>query len=381
MLINYLSVFNVNFPPKAILWASLASTPLPHVPVKDIPILQCTSLGAGRPRSTSGWHRSRSQFAFRAAWSPASIPITARCPGVISAVLDIGYYCSTINSRVGTLLDLVRFDELDTEKICRSLAVYGIAIVNNYLSTAEVQKTRDEIAAIDEDSRCLQKRDAHISNKDGETTILDPRKFGPGQQTLNNTFLSAAFRRVVEQYFCSRDIKLNDQIYVTHEYHDERPILPWHFDRTQSLKFYINLVDTDESNGAFGFCLKSHREGNLRANYHIFRGVPIHEIPNDVPEDELYNCVTVCAQAGDLVIFDAAGFHRAGIVSPGKERLVVRGHSHPCDVHTYGKARPFSPQWWIRSPLNVVKLLANKVERRNTISTSKAVLTRKISHS
>ena len=33
--------------------------------------------------------------------------------------------------------------------------------------------------------------------------------------------------------------------------------------------------------------------------------------------------------AGDLVIFDSDGFHKGGTVEVGRERRVIRGHSHP----------------------------------------------------
>lgn len=260
--------------------------------------------------------------------------------------------------------------------LCEALSVYGLAIVERYLNPETLELLRAEAQLTSDGADCLLKRETHINNKDGETAVFDSARFGPAQKTLADVFLSQGMRKLAEMYFRSSDISLNDQIYFTHERHDERPILPWHFDRTQSLKFYINLMDVDESNGAFGYCLKSHREGNLRANYHIFKGVPIHKLPNDIPVEETYNATTISARAGDLIIFDSAGFHSGGVVNVNKERLILRGHTHPPRVHSYGRALPFSAQWWVRSPFNLVKLLARRVERRPTASDSKAIITR-----
>jgi len=65
----------------------------------------------------------------------------------------------------------------------------------------------------------------------------------------------------------------------------------------------------------------------------------------------------ITVSAGDLVIFDSAGFHRGGKVDEGHERYVLRGHSHPADVKKYGQ---------------------KSAERTSTISDSKASLIRKI---
>lgn len=274
------------------------------------------------------------------------------------------------------MLEKVTFEQLEVPSVCEALSVYGIAIVQRYLDSETLEALTAEARKASAGADCLLKHEPHISNEDGETAIFASARFGPAQRALADVFLSESMRNLAHMYFGSHNISLNDKIYFTHERHDERPILPWHFDREQSLKFYLNLIDVDEGNGAFGYCLKSHREGNLRANYHIFKGVPIHKLPNDIPVEETYNATPVCAKAGDLIIFDSAGFHSGGVVGVNRERLVLRGHTHPPHAHSYGLALPFSAQWWIRSPFNLVKLLARSVERRPTASDSKAINTR-----
>ncbi len=274
------------------------------------------------------------------------------------------------------MLASIQFDEFNAETLSDTLAVFGIAIVKNFLSAGLTEDLRSEVESATLDEPCVIERSQHANNEHGRVVIFDTAKLGAGQKTLASIFLSEDFHTLARNYFVGKEIKLNDQVYFTHEQHDERPILPWHFDRIQALKFYINLVDVDTSNGALGYCLKSHREGTLRANNGLLKGIPVHKLPNDVPESEIYNATDICAKAGDLVIFDAAGFHRGGIVQPGKERLVVRGHTHPVGVHKYGFARPLSAQWWARSPINISRLLARKIERQPTASDSQVRLTR-----
>jgi len=168
-------------------------------------------------------------------------------------------------------------------------------------------------------------------------------------------------KEIANKYFES-DCLVNDDVFFTNEKASDTPILPWHFDRMQSLKFYINLLDVDEENRAFEFDLGSHREGHFRANYYILSGLKVGEIPNDIPDGELPNPVTISVKAGDLVIFDADGFHRGGVVSSGNERKVVRGHSHPIPNRAY-EAKRFDSHWWLQRPFNMAKYLSSRAGR------------------
>ena len=61
--------------------------------------------------------------------------------------------------------------------------------------------------------------------------------------------------------------------------------------------------------------------------------------------------VSVEAPEGSLIVFEAAGMHRAGTLEPGQERLVIRGHCY-AKTSRLGK---FLRRVLLRSPLNVVQ--------------------------
>jgi len=154
------------------------------------------------------------------------------------------------------------------------------------------------------------------------------------------------------------DYVLNDEIFLTHEQPSEIEILPWHFDRMHSLKFFINLVDVDETHGAFAYDIGSHKEGHFRAYYYMLSGTKVGEIPNDIPIKELHRPTTISAKAGSLVIFDSDGFHKGGLLTEG-ERKIIRGHTHAKPFVKY-HAKRFDTHWWLQSPINIVKFLKNK---------------------
>jgi ectoine hydroxylase-related dioxygenase (phytanoyl-CoA dioxygenase family) len=117
------------------------------------------------------------------------------------------------------------------------------------------------------------------------------------------------------------------------------------------LKFYINLTDVDEGNGAFRYDVGSHREGQLLANYQILSGVAVGKIKNDVPDAFIRNPLVINAKAGDLVVFDAAGYHKAGTVQKERQRMMARGHSHPLPILGY-TSKPWGVHWWVASIFN-----------------------------
>lgn len=90
-----------------------------------------------------------------------------------------------------------------------------------------------------------------------------------------------------------------------------------------------------------------------RAGFHLSQGFGVEDIPNDLEEILIRNPVSIELKAGDLMVFDADGFHRSGVVGIGGERRVLRAHTYPRG-RRYGD-RPFSADWWIRSPLNINK--------------------------
>ena len=240
---------------------------------------------------------------------------------------------------------------------------YGICIIKDYLAIDELESLAGEHRKVfkdDQDAGIVDVR-SHPTNEDGMVVRCKRKQLGSGYSVTKNLFSSDFMNQVSSQYFGTKII-LNDDIFFTHEKESPESILPWHFDRKQSLKFYINLLDVDDRNGAFGYDLGSHREGHFRANYYFLSGVKAGKIPNDIPKDELHNPVTIAVNAGDLIIFDPDGFHCGGIVSPGYERKVIRGHTHPISNRGY-EPRLFDSSWWLSSPFNIAKYFSKRGAR------------------
>lgn len=214
--------------------------------------------------------------------------------------------------------------------IMKKLKQYGIVIVPDYIAKNNIKELSKEFDNFFiSNSEAIYLKHKHPTNVNGKVARAKRDKLNGEFKLTKNIFSSNFMRKIVEKYYAPHEYKLNDDIFITHEKGCVTPILPWHFDRTQSLKFYIYLEDTNQRNGAFEYVPGSHNEGHYRASYHLLKGLDIRNLPNDIPADEILYPVTIEGKAGDLIIFDPDGFHRGGIVEDGQERKIMRGHSHP----------------------------------------------------
>ncbi len=255
--------------------------------------------------------------------------------------------------------------EKQQQLILNGLKKYGIAIVPSYLNSEELEGLQREFIEISgSDISGGGVKHKHPTNEDGMVVRVKRENLKDSNFPVTKGVFGSAFMNdILTSYYSPFEFKLNDDIFLTHEKPCEVPILPWHFDRVQSLKFYIYLKDVTKNDGAFEFAPGTHNEGHYRANYHLATGGGVQDIPNDIPRDEILNPVTIEGKAGDLIVFDADGFHCGGIVGPGGERMVMRGHSHPVGSYGYGKARFFSRKWFVGSCFNVAKVFKKDYSR------------------
>lgn len=251
------------------------------------------------------------------------------------------------------------------ESIIVKLKKFGVALVPGFLDKAKIEDLSAEFGWTlgKESLASVTKPSQHPNNHRGKTARLEmshPKAMAE-VPTITQVFSSDLMRWVAEAYFAPNHYSFNEAVFITNEFESEVNILPWHFDRIQSLKFWFNLTDTTRENGAFEYCPGSHWEGRYRAGYHMSQGCRVKDIPNDIDEDLIRNAVCMELKAGDLLIFDADGFHRGGIVQPGQERRVLRAHTYPIG-RRYGD-KPFSSGWWVSSPLNINRWLKSSTTR------------------
>lgn len=253
----------------------------------------------------------------------------------------------------------------DSKQIINTLRREGISHVPNFISESVLEKLNDEFSRIlEEKSPAILAQTGHPRNPEGRTARFTPwhpealKDFPEIAKLFRDDFMD----EVANAYYSPHKVDVNDEVFITHEKPAELPILPWHFDRIQSIKFWFYLTDTTVENGAFEYCPGTHWEGHYRAGFHMSQGRAVEDIPNDIDEELVRNPVSLELKAGDLLVFDSDGFHRGGFVQPGNERRVLRGHTHLSGVRRYGD-RPLTAGWWLKSIFNINKWSGNTSKR------------------
>ena len=240
------------------------------------------------------------------------------------------------------------------DSIIRQLKKHGVALVPSFLNQAQVGDLNVEFSrTLTEDAASIYARSRYPTSCNGKAARLNPRHVKAMEEfpSITSTFSSDFMRQIADAHYAPHDYSFNEAVFITNEFASEVPILPWHFDRVQSLKFWFYLTDTTRENGAFEYCPGTHWEGRYGAGYHLSQGCAVVDIPNDIDEELVRNPVAMELDAGDLLIFDADGFHRGGVVQDGAERRVLRAHTSPTGRRYSDK--PLTPGWWVRSPLNI----------------------------
>lgn len=250
------------------------------------------------------------------------------------------------------------------QSIIRQLKKYGVALVPNYLDAATLATLNDEFQrSLTREHRSIFQRSKHPNNPKGMVARLETNHAMAASEfpVITATFQHDLMKQVANAYYAPHDYSFNEAVFITNEFESDVNILPWHFDRVQSLKFWFNLTDTSRENGAFEYCPGTHWEGRYRAGYHLSQGCPVVDIPNDIDDELIRNPVCMELRAGDLLIFDADGFHRGGVVEPNRERRVLRAHTYPTG-RRYGD-KLFSSGWWVSSSLNINRWFKSSTSR------------------
>jgi len=232
--------------------------------------------------------------------------------------------------------------------ILNHLEKHGIAVLEQYVEPSKHDQLNREFFSILEEEersspRFVKKGDSRVARIGSG---IDGTKYPLTADTFTSKFMDA----VAREYFSPYAYNLNRQIYLTHDKNFMDFGSPWHTDPSRSLKFLLYLTDTTAENGAFMYAPGSHLEGFYRMMYYRRRG--IDEFPNMLPDAEVLRpTMSVEAKAGSLVIFEAAGIHKAGNVKQGSERRVIRGHTY---LKTTRLGRLFR-RLLLRSPFNLAR--------------------------
>lgn len=202
---------------------------------------------------------------------------------------------------------------LSFKEIVRELNGQGVVRLQSFFDQRAVETMRSEALALLTARHRPGYQWAHVRPR-----VLRNSDF----VSLNQAFNSDFFRRIAKGY----DAKCRpcDRITIEYATRPGKKLTDIHFDMVRSLKFMIYLSDADKESAAFRYCLGSHLENLKLRNRFLSLGGDIKKLPNAAGPFEDITLTDMEGSAGTLIIFDTEGFHSAGSLQKGKERLIMR---------------------------------------------------------
>lgn len=237
-------------------------------------------------------------------------------------------------------------NDTGTADVLSKLETYGIALVKNFVGEEQLQGLMKEYFDLLDDAErhskdFLKKGACRVAGLKRKS--IDRSRYSLTQEVFSSPFMD----RIAREYFSPYPSDLNAQLYIQHDKDAMEFNDVWHVDPSRCLKFFLYLTETSKENGAMMYALGSHREGFYRLMYYKLKGNSV--FPQVIPDNEVFQPVaSLEAEAGSLLVFEAAGIHRGGTIQRGKERRVMRGHTF-CKT---GRFESICKKLLLRSPFN-----------------------------
>lgn len=217
--------------------------------------------------------------------------------------------------------------DASSDEISNTLGQYGIAVLSGFLdgSTLEALKVEFE-NALAPDPKYGR---VHAKGEFGITASLLRSKMPQDQFAATyNLFSSSWMKDIADRFYGDSGHSFNHEIFVNENQGISDPIreLPFipHFDKMQTLKFFVYLTDTSVENGAMGVDLCSHIENRQTREGELKRTGSVQGVKN---VKESVKTQPVEGPEGTLFIFDTDVTHNAGHVHKGNRRQILRGHT------------------------------------------------------
>ena len=255
--------------------------------------------------------------------------------------------------------------KLDTDRVIDQLHSDGVFVAEGYFGAATVDRLNEEFELL-----CSRQfegvKESEKRKKTGRLFRISYEKIEKESfKNIREVFFSDMLREISEQYMpknslINYDLIAAQNLGIIEEDRFIDALRNSHIDALRALKFMIYLMDTNEENGAFSYARGTHAINSRLRNKHLRFGGSLRALPAVLPVDAGVGFESINGSAGTLIIFDTDGVHRAGKLSEGTERRILRSR---CLFPNQPAQKPskYSRRWFWEHRLNPMKIFAPKV--------------------
>ncbi|MDH6113593.1 hypothetical protein P3T36_005244 [Kitasatospora sp. MAP12-15] len=254
-------------------------------------------------------------------------------------------------------LSQVSVDPADDDfagKMLERLRNFGVTFSPGWLDAVKLADLQNEFegAFADSEGKPLEELTAagkDLSRSYGRTRTGRHLKYSNGDEltdslpVVHEVFNQAWMGELASDYL-GLPCTLNRHVILTDDHIPGDEIIPYHYDEMGALKFFIYLDPIDKENGPFQAIPETRDATRQLRISEWLKHDDIEKVRIKVfesfSEDVFYalygqfklalqsRSITFQAPAGSLLVFDTDTIHRAGLLSPGRRRRVVRGSSY-----------------------------------------------------
>ncbi len=220
--------------------------------------------------------------------------------------------------------------DIRPQDVCESITLAGACIFQGFLSS---NNNENDLSSVVKESNNLLSKSDDESYKFGNVIRRRSSQIEKEAPSLYGVFVNPLFREITRLYGMPHP----GDIFLSHDfnsYQDKGLEVNGHlhYDKRQTLKFFLYLTDVDKSTGAFSILPGSRdqgmrwREENSSMN-RIYTSskynVDSHRYGLEFLKNET---LPIEGPAGTVIAFDSDTLHFGGRVERGRERKVARVH-------------------------------------------------------
>jgi hypothetical protein len=245
-------------------------------------------------------------------------------------------------------------EEHFTKNALDRLRKYGVAFCPGWLEEPVLEGMREEFElAFDtfrnEEPQHLTKEGKVLARKYGKTRTGAQLRYSNGNELaaalpVSHKILNQQWMGELASAYLGLPCTLNRHAILTDDHDPGQEIVSYHFDEMNALKFYVCLDPIDRENGPFQ-AIPGTKEATSRLRVSewlkhedydkirikVFEQYPeevIHTLYGEFKSTLHSRELTFQVPAGSLLLFDTDTVHRAGLLSPGRRRRIIRGSTY-----------------------------------------------------
>jgi len=226
----------------------------------------------------------------------------------------------------------IQKDQATAETILDVCREHGVCVIDSFFSEKEVTLIRGGIDRMFNNVGETSGVKTHTKEDYQHALMIQYEDLDlDSHPEINELVSRPEFEKTVREYYEENDVQYPSNLFIARSYGTENspegvisdgPPYALHYDKTNKFKFFFYLTDVTLDHGPTHFAPGLHNEVKEQRLRELDEGRDKSNLSNTLEKN--HEMIPVTADAGSLLIFDTDVPHKAGGLTEGCEREVLR---------------------------------------------------------